>query len=87
MSGSNSGQAAIRVVADAAKAAWNNRSLINTHYLAEQVRTYIAQYNAQDTGLRLLSFMSRPCLEAAARLGKQRLRSNEQEFLICYAII
>ncbi len=26
MSGSNSGQAAVRVVADAAKAAWNNRS-------------------------------------------------------------
>jgi mannose-1-phosphate guanylyltransferase len=60
--------------------------LINTHYLAEQVQTYIAQYNAQGSGLTLTEFYEPTLLGSGGTVWANRdFVQNEREFLICYA--
>ncbi|MDD3228853.1 MAG: nucleotidyltransferase family protein [Oscillospiraceae bacterium] len=60
--------------------------LINTHYLSEQVRAYITQYNAQNTGLTLIEFYEPTLLGSGSTvLANRDFVRNEQEFLICYA--
>lgn len=60
--------------------------LINTHYLPEPVRTFIEDYNRQDTGLTAYETYEPRLLGSGGTILKNRdFVRGEQDFLICYS--
>lgn len=60
--------------------------LVNTHYLADQVREFIESYNKRNTGLRLIEYYEPILLGSGGTvLQNKDFVQDENEFLICYA--
>ena len=60
--------------------------LVNTHYLAEQVRAFIHLYNTRNTGLAVTEYYEPILLGSGGTvLANREFVSGEQEFFICYA--
>ena len=63
-----------------------NEVLINTHYLADEVREFIEYYNAQKTGVTLIEAYEKDLLGSGGTVAINRsFIKNEEKFLICYA--
>lgn len=60
--------------------------LINTHYLAEQVREFIGLYNKRKTGMKLTEFFEPELLGSGGTVkANQSFVEGEDAFFICYA--
>lgn len=60
--------------------------LINTHYLYEQVREYIEEYNRRDCGLKIVEAYEPELVGSAGTIRDNfDFVRGEREFLICYA--
>jgi len=60
--------------------------LVNTHYLHEQVRAFIKEYNKKDTGLTVFEAYEPTLLGSGGTILNNRdFVSGEEDFLICYA--
>jgi len=63
-----------------------NEVLINTHYLADEVREFIEYYNAQKTGVTLIESYEKDLLGSGGTVAiNKSFIKNEEKFLICYA--
>ena len=63
-----------------------NEVLINTHYLADEVRKFIEYYNAQKTGVTLIESYEKDLLGSGGTVAiNKSFIKNEEKFLICYA--
>lgn len=60
--------------------------VINTHYLYEQVRMYIQEYNKRDTGLQVIESYESELLGSGGTVrDNYDFIKDEEAFLICYA--
>ena len=60
--------------------------LVNTHYLAEQVRGFIQAYNARHTGVSVTEFYEPELLGSGGTVWANRaFVAGENKFYICYA--
>lgn len=61
-------------------------ALVNTHYLADNVRNFITAYNAKHTGLDVREFYEPTLLGSGGTvLANKAFVKNEGNFYICYA--
>lgn len=60
--------------------------IVNTHYLPEAVREFIADYNSQEHSAKLIEFFEPDLLGSGGTvLANRDFVSNDDYFLICYA--
>lgn len=61
-------------------------AIVNTHYLAAQVRNFITGYNALHTGLNVREFYEPELLGSGGTvLANKTFVADEENFMICYA--
>jgi mannose-1-phosphate guanylyltransferase len=61
-------------------------ALVNTHYLAEQVRAYIGEYNDRGTGTTAHEFYEPELLGSGGTIhANEDFIGADEDFLICYA--
>ncbi|MCC8050311.1 MAG: nucleotidyltransferase family protein [Clostridiales bacterium] len=60
--------------------------LVNTHYLRDQVHTYIESFNKENQGISFVEFYEEELLGSGGTVrANQAFTSKEDDFLICYA--
>ncbi len=60
--------------------------LVNTHYLAEQVHTFVEHYNANSNELHVTEFYEAELLGSGGTIAATRdFIGDDENFLICYA--